>query len=397
MAGSELPVFPFDTPPELDTEPEYAQLRREDPVPRVRLAPGGEAYLAIRYEDVKQVLSDPVFSRAATSDPGVAVLRPASRNPYLMLSLDAPEHTRVRRLVARAFTARSVELLRPRVEQIVDGLIDTMTAQPRPVDFVTSFAFPLPAMVISEMMGVAVADVEKLRSWLDVVISITAHTAEEIQAAGGQMYAFLTELVAVKRANPGDDLLTRMIQARDEEDRLSEPELVNNAYLLLIGGYETTAGLLANSLVTLHRHPEQLAMLRDKPELVPNAVEEMLRYVRIIRSLLERVATQDVQLSGVTVPAGSTVIPLHYPANRDDALVDDPDRFDITRSPSPHLGFGGGIHFCIGAPLARLELRAAFEGLLRRLPDLRLAVDISEIEWKQGLMTRGPVALPVTW
>ncbi|HET8657789.1 MAG TPA: cytochrome P450 [Micromonosporaceae bacterium] len=397
MAGSELPVFPFDTPPELDTEPEYAQLRRENPVPRVRLAPGGEAYLASRYEDVKRVLSDPVFSRAATSDPGVAVLRPVSRNPYLMLSLDAPEHTRVRRLVARAFTARSVELLRPRVEQIVDELIDTMVARPRPVDFVTAFAFPLPAMVISEMMGVAVADVERLRSWLDIVISVTAHTPDEIRTAGGQMYAYLEQLVAIKRANPGDDLLTRMIQARDEEDRLSEPELVNNAYLLLIGGYETTAGLLTNSLVTLHRHPEQLAMLREKPELVPNAVEEMLRYVRIVKSLLERVAARDVQLSGVTVPAGSTVIPLSYSANRDEALVDDPDRFDITRSPSPHLGFGSGLHFCIGAPLARLELRAAFEGLLRRLPDLRPAVDVSEIEWKQGLMTRGPVALPVTW
>jgi cytochrome P450 len=188
-----------------------------------------------------------------------------------------------------------------------------------------------------------------------------------------------------------------MIQARDDEDRLSEPELLNNLYILLTGGYETTATLLANSILTLHRHPEQLAMLRNKPELIPDAVEELLRYVRISKAVLERVATQDVELGGTTVPAGSTVIPLQYSANRDEALVGEPDRFDITRKPLPHMAFGGGLHFCLGAPLARLEMRAAFEGLLRRLPDLRPAVDPAQIGWKHGLLTRGPAALPVTW
>jgi nocardicin N-oxygenase len=397
MAESELPIFPFDTPAQLDAEPEYARLRRQDPVPKVRLAPGGEAYLASRYEDVKRVLSDPVFSRAATSDPGVATLRPVRRNPYLMISLDAPEHTRVRRLVARAFTPRSVDLLRPRVEQIVDELIDAMVARQRPVDFVAAFAAPLPALVISEMLGAPAADVAILRGWLDVGLSITAHTPEEIRAAGEQLFGYLERLIATKRAEPADDLLTRMIQARDEEDRLSEPELLNNAYILLSGGYETTTGVLTNSLLTLHRHPEQLALLRDKPELLGDAIEEMLRYVRIVKCIMERVATQDTQLSGVTVSAGSTVIPLHYSANRDEALVEEPDRFDITRKPVPHMAFGGGLHHCLGAPLARLELRAAFEGLLRRLPDLRPAVDVSEVEWKHGVLTRGPVALPVTW
>jgi len=361
------------------------------------LALGGEAYLASRYEDVKRVLSDPVFSRTATSDPGVATLRPVRRNPYLMISLDAPEHTRVRRLVARAFTPRSVELLRPRVDQIVDELIDAMVAQPPPVDFVAAFAAPLPALVISEMVGAPAADVAMLRDWLDIGLSITAHTSQEIQAAGEQLFGYLERLIAARRAEPADDLMTRLIQARDEQDRLSEPELLSNIYILLSGGYETTAGLLANSLLTLHRHPEQLAMLRDKPELIPDAVEEMLRYVRIIKAVLERVAVEDVELSGVMVPAGSTVIALTYSANRDEALIEDPDRFDITRKPSPHMAFGGGLHFCLGAPLARLELRAAFEGLLRRLPELRPAVDPSEVEWKSGVLTRGPVALPVTW
>src|SRR6266511_497058 len=250
MAESELPIFPFDTPPELDAEPEYVQLRREDPVPKVRLPMGGVAYLASRYEDVKRVFTAPVFSRAATSDRGVA--------------------------------------------------------QPQPVDFVAAFAAPLPALVISEMLGGPVADGTMLRGWLDVGLSITAHTPQEIQAAGEQLFGYIERLIAAKRVQPADDLLTRMIQARDEEDRLSEPELVNNAYVLISGGYETTATLLANSLLTLHRHPEQLAMLRDKPELIPDAVEELLRYVRLAPAILERVATQDVQLSGTTVPAGST-------------------------------------------------------------------------------------------
>jgi len=397
MPEPELSVFPFDTPPELDAEPEYAWLRRHDPVPKVRLAPGGEAYLITRYDDVRRVYTDPVFSRAAVSAPGVAVLRPVLRNPYLMLSLDAPEHTRVRRLVARAFTSRSVEMLRPRIEQMVDELIDRMTAQGPPADFVAAFAGPLPATVISELMGVPHSDHERLRSWMDIVLSVTAYPAEEVRAAAEQMFGYLQRLIEAKRTARADDVLSRMIEAHEEGDRLSAPELVNNTYILLIGGYETTAALLANSILTLHRHPDQSALLRDKPELIPDAVEELLRYVRIAKVSLERVATEDVELSGVTVPAGSTVIPLQYSANRDESLTADPDRLDVTRRPVTHMAFGYGIHHCIGAPLGRLEIQTAFARLLGRLPDLRLAVDASAVVWKQGLITRAPVALPVTW
>src|SRR6266508_477708 len=271
MPEPDLSVFPFDTPPELDAEPEYAWLRRHDPVPKVRLAPGGEAYLITRYDDVRRVYTDPVFSRAAVSAPGVAVLRPVLRNPYLMLSLDAPEHTRVRRLVARAFTSRSVEMLRPRIEQMVDELIDRMTAQGPPADFVAAFAGPLPAMVISELMGVPHSDHERLRSWMDIVLSVTAYPAEEVRAAAEQMFGYLQRLIEAKRTARADDVLSRMIEAHEEGDRLSAPELVNNTYILLIGGYETTAALLANSILTLHRHPDQSALVRDKPELIPDA------------------------------------------------------------------------------------------------------------------------------
>jgi cytochrome P450 len=397
MAQSDLPVFPFDTPPELDADPQYAQLRRQDPVPRVRLAPGGEAYLVTRYDDVRRVFADRVFSRAEAVKPDVAVLRPARQNPYLIVSMDPPEHTRVRKLLARAFTMRGVERMRPRIREFADELIDGMLAQGPPADFVAAFAAPLPAMVISELVGAPSADYGRLRDWMDASLSITARTPQQLQAAGEQMLAYLGQLVAAKRADPADDLLTALIEARDEGDRLSEPELLFTTYIVLIAGYETTAGLLANSILTLHRHPDQLALLRERPELIPGAVEELLRYVPIAKASLERVATEDVELGGVRVAAGSTLIPLQYSANRDETLAADPDRFDVTRKPVPHVAFGHGVHHCIGAALARLELQTAYAALLCRLPELRPAEPESATVWKAGMLTRGPVALPVVW
>ena len=397
VSRPELPVFPFDSPPELDAEPEYARLRQEDPVPKVRLAPGGEAYLVTRHADVRRVLADPVFSRAATNKPGVPVLRPGRVAPALMLSMDAPDHTRVRKLMAHVFTMRAVERMRPRVQERVEALIDRMVAQGPPVEFIAAFASPLPALVVSDMVGIPADDHEQLRAWMDIALAITGRTPEEVAAAGKAMFGYLGGLIAHKRANPADDLLTGLIQARDDKDQLSEQELLFNTYLLMVGGYETTANLLANSLLTFARHPEQWELLRAQPERVPAAVEELLRYVRIAKATVERVATEDVELSGVRVPAGSTVIPLQYSANRDTAFLADADTLDVTRRPTQHLAFGHGIHFCIGAPLARLELDVAYTALLRRLPHLRPAIPEAEVEWKTGLLTRAPVALPVTW
>jgi len=397
MTQADLRVFPFDTPEALDADPEHARLREHDPVARVRLSPGGEAFLVTRYEDVRRVFADPVFSRAKANEPGAAVLRPARRNPYLIVSMDPPEHTRVRKLLASTFTVRAIERMRPRIERIAGSLVDAMMAAGPPVDFVAAFAAPLPAMVISELVGAPSEDAGRLRGWMDTALAITSRTPEELREAGEQMVAYLGGLIAAKRAEPADDLLSALIQARDEDDRLSEPELLFTTYILLVGGYETTAGVLANSLLTLHRHADQLAMLRERPDLLPGAVEELLRYVPIAKASLERVATADVSLSGVHIPAGATVIPLQYSANRDPALTDDPDRFDLTRGPVPHLTFGHGPHHCIGAALARLELAAAFGILLRRLPGLRPAVPEPAVVWKSGMITRAPVALPVTW
>jgi cytochrome P450 len=395
---AELPVFPFDTPAHLDADPQHALLRERDPVPEVRLAPGGQARLVTRYEDVKRVYADPVFSRAEATKPGTPALRPVRQNPYLLLSMDPPEHTRIRKLVARAFTKRGVERMRPRVQEIADELVDAMMTRGAPVDFVEAFAAPLPAIVISDVVGAPSGDHRKLREWMDVALSVTARTQDEVRAAGEEMVAYLGTLIAAKRADPAEDLLSALIETHDEDgDRLSEPELLFTTYIMLVGGYETTAGLLANSLLTLHRHPEALDLLRDKPELIPAAVEEILRYVPIAKASMERVATEDTELSGVRIPAGATLIPLQYSANRDETLTPDPDRFDITRTPVPHLAFGHGIHYCLGAQLARLELCTAYATLLRRLPTLRPAEPQTAIAWKQGMITRGPVALTVTW
>jgi cytochrome P450 len=395
MPPPDLPVFPFHTPDELDHEPIHATLRRSDPVPRVRLASGGEAFLVARYEDVKRVYVDRVFSRAAATQPGAATLRPTRMNPHVVVSMDPPDHTRVRRLLNHAFTPRAVERMRPRVQDMASELAGKMIAQGPPADFAAMFAEPLPAMALSALLGVP--DHEQLRTWMDAAMSITAHTPDQMRSAAQEMLEYLARHVAARRADPRQDLLSALIEARDGSDRLSEAELLYTPYILLIGGYETTATLLANSVLTLDRHPGQFAMLGERPELIPQAVEELLRYVRISRASLERVAIEDVELSGVRIPKGSTVIMLKYSANRDESVIDDPDRFDMTRETAPHMAFGMGIHHCIGAALARLELEVALETLVSRLPGLRPARPARELTWKSGLITRGPVELPVVW
>jgi cytochrome P450 len=393
----EAPVFPFDIPPSVDVVPEFERLRAEQPVARVRLATGGEAYLVSRYQDVRRVYADPVFSRARLVDPEQPVLLPGNKLPHVLVNTDPPEHTRLRKLVTRAFTARAVERLRPRVQEITEDLLDSILEVGPPADAVADFALPLPAALIAELMGVPREDVGRLQHWLEHILSISAHTEQETAAALNELTGYLAELVAARREQPGEDLTSALIQVRDAGDQLSEPELIFMLHLLLAGGFETTATFLPNALVTLFRQRDQWDRLVEDPALVPVAVEELLRYVPIVRSGLERVATEDVELSGVTVPAGSTVLPLVNAAHFDPTLVDDPQRLDVGRPPSPHLGFGHGIHHCVGASLGRLELATALTALVTRMPKLHLAVPEAELTWKAGLITRGPVALPLAW
>lgn len=398
QAVASPPLFPFEDLTGLDAFPLFAELRDHDPVSVGRVASGGQVFLVARYADVRRVFADPVFSRAAVLREESVVLTPASKVPGHLLTMDPPDHTRVRKLVTRAFTTAAAQRMRPRVQKIADELITAMIEQGPPADFVAGFATALPALVTSEMMGVPGEDRRQLLTWMDVSLSMGSHTPDQVYATMGQFNAYLQDLIAAKRQALSDDLVSALITARDDDDKLSESELLSTVFLLMAGGYETVANLLANSLLVLHHHQDQLSLLRDQPELIPGAVEELLRYVPVAWSSPERVTLEDVELGGRRIPAGSSVVPLIYSANHDPALTDEADRLDVTRAgQNPHMAFGHGVHRCVGVPLAQVEMSVALTTLLERLPGLRLAVAEREITWKKGSLTIGPIALPVTW
>ncbi|ADJ47381.1 cytochrome P450 [Amycolatopsis mediterranei S699] len=390
--------YPFDTRAGADVDLEGLRLLEKAPLARARLDGGQDVWLALGYQVVRQVLSDPGFGREAATRPGGPVTNPAGANPELLVSMDPPRHTRVRALVAKAFSPRTVERLGPRVGEMVDGLLDELAVQPRPADLVRLLAEPLPILVICELLGVPDADRARIREWAGVLIAETAHTGEEIAAAIGQVDGYLGELIAQRRENPDAALISALIAVNDEAGHLSPSELVSNVQLLLIAGHETTVSQIGNSLVTLFGHPDQLKLLRERPELLPGAVEELLRHSKLTTSTLPRVAVRDVMVGDTLVRAGEAVIPVIAVANRDPAAFPEPHRFDISRTgPAPHVGLGHGPHYCLGAQLAKLELHVAIGGLLSRFPAVWPAVDLDELDWKPGLSTRSVRALPVTW
>jgi cytochrome P450 len=391
--------YPFGEPVRLDMDPLYATLRREEPISRVQLPYGGAGWLATRYDDVKLVLADPRFSRAAAvdrEDVPRSTPEPSQRNS--LLSMDAPEHSRLRKLVAKAFTSRRVEQLRPRAQQIVDERLTDIERSGPPADLVSGLALPLPVTVICEMLGVPTQDQHRFRDFSDIVLSTTAHTREQINVARAELEAYLAELIAERRRRPAEDLLTALVAARDNEDRLSEEELVSLGIGLLIAGHETTANQIANFTYVLLTEPENWQLLCADPTLVPGAVEELLRFVQLgSGGSFARIATEDVELGGVTIQAGEAVFVNTQSANRDEAVFDTPEHMDLLRTHNPHMAFGHGVHHCLGAQLARLELQVALGSLLRRFPTLHLAVPVADVPWKTGLLVRGPKALPVSW
>lgn len=391
-------AYPFNPPERLDLDPRYAELREREPLTRIRMPFGEEAWLATRYADVRIVLGDPRFSRAAATARDEPRSTP-QRLPTGILSMDPPEHTRIRTLVAKAFTARRVERLRPRTQQIADELIDAMVETGPPADLVERFATPLPIRVICELLGVPVADEDKFHRWSEAIVSTTSLPTETIQEYLTNLNGYMAGLIEQRRHESTDDLLGAMVRARDEDqDRLTEDEMVRLAAGLLAAGHETTVTQIPNFVHTLLRHPEELARLRADPTLLPGAVEELLRHVPLgAASGFARYALEDVELGGVLVRAGEPVIVELGSANRDDRIFAEPDRLDLTRGHNPHMGFGHGVHHCLGAQLARMELQVAIGSLLTRLPDLRLAVPESELVWKSGMLVRGLKHMPVTW
>ncbi|WP_067693281.1 cytochrome P450 [Nocardia jejuensis] len=395
----EVRNYPFGAPVRLDIHPLLARLRREEPVARIRLPYGGDGWLITRYDDVRQVLADPRFSRArAVGREDVPRATPEPPRPDSLLSMDPPEHTRLRKLVAKAFTGRRVQQLRPRAQQIVDERLDAIERAGAPADIVRDFALPLPVTVICEMLGVPADEQHRFRDFSDAILSTTAYTREQITAARAELEKYLAELVAHRRVEPTGDLLGALVEARDNGDRLSETELVNLGIGILIAGHETTANQIANFTYVLLTEPEQWDLLRRNLDLLPSALEELLRHVQLgSGGAFARIATEDVELSGITIRAGEAVFVNTQSANRDDSVFTDPEHLDLTRIDNPHMAFGHGAHHCLGAQLARLELQVAMGTLLRRFPTLRLAIPVDEVPWKTGLLVRGPEALPVAW
>jgi cytochrome P450 len=387
-------TFPFQTPPFLDNDPDAdALLAEHGPVVAAKMGPL-DVWLALSHRAVRQVLTDNRFSREAATRPGGPMWSPVTSNPLMILSMDGKRHARVRKLMGQAFSARMVEQLEPRIQAIVDSLLDDLSA---PADLVDGLAVPLPTMVICELLGAPFSDHLDIRRWTRRIFSQTL-SPEELQAAQNDLGGYIAGLVHEKRANPDDKLISAMVAANDEGDYLTEEELLVNLVVLLIGGQDTTVGQLGNSFVTLLRHPDQFHKLQDDPSLIGTAIEELLRYTRLMPAGESRVTTEPVVLEGVELGTDAVALPMINAANRDPDAYPDPHRFDITREgPAPHLAFAHGPHFCLGAPLARMEMRVAITSTIKRFPGLRLTMEPEELAYDTGHVMRALKALPVTW
>jgi cytochrome P450 len=381
----------------------WRAMREERPVRPVIMPRGLRVWLVTRYADVRAALADPklakdyrrldgLFARHHTEN-----LDPEANDGTLgahMLNSDPPDHERLRRLVNKAFTARRIEQLRPRIQQITDGLLDSMSGD---VDLLDAFAFPLPITVICDLLGMSTDGADDFRRWTTLLLGAGGPDVEpaEVGRAEQSMVKALVDLTAAKRAHPGDDMLSALVQARDADDRLSEAELTATAFLLLVAGHETTVNLIGNGMLALLEHPEQLAALRADLSLLPGAIEEMLRYQGPLRHATMRYTAAATEVGDVVIPADELVMLSVASANRDGVRFTEPDGLDIRRDPGGHLAFGHGIHYCLGAPLARLEAQIAFTGLLTRFPGLELAVPADELRWRPGNLIRGLAELPV--
>lgn len=390
-----------------DPYPLFAAARARGPVHRVTLADAHEAWLIVGYGQAKAMLNDPRLSKdmhaaLATGTDVVAEGLPGPELARHMLVVDPPDHTRLRRLVSSAFSVRRVEQLRPRIQATVDRLLDDV-ARAGPdaeVDLVASFAFPLPFTVICELLGVGVEDRDELGRALGPLLApIPTHEARTLaEEASDRVVAMLGELVAAKRREPADDLVSGLIAARDGEQRLDERELRSTIFQLIVAGHDTTTTFIGNSVVALLRNPDQLAALRTEPDRIPAAVEELLRYDAPVPHSTFRFATEPIDVGTVTIPAGAQVVISLASADRDEHRFRDADTLMVDRDDARHhLAFGHGIHFCLGAPLARLEGRIALGSLLRRFPELRLAVPDDRLHWGHGdgVVLRGLSGLPV--
>ncbi|MBN6056518.1 cytochrome P450 [Nonomuraea sp. RK-328] len=383
-----------------DPVDELARIRDGEGVVRVMMPFGVPAYVVCRFEDVREVLSDPArFSSARTpfGPPGAAAVdeeEQARMRAGNLIGNDPPEHTRLRRMLTSEFTMRRMRRLEPRIVEIVDAALDDLERAGKPADLVAHFALPVPSLVICELLGVPYSDRDEFQERSARLLDVSLPMEERL-AVGRENRGYMAGLVARAQAEPGEDMLGMLV--REHGDDLSTDELIGIAGLLLLAGHETTSNMLGLGTLALLRHPDQLAMIRDDPARIEPAIEELLRWLSIVHAMPPRITTTDVEIAGHAIPADSLVIASLPAANRDGAFIDNPDALDITRGAPGHLAFGHGVHHCLGAPLARAEMRIAFPALLRRFPRLAPADPFEQVEFRAVSVVYGLKALRVTW
>ncbi|MFF2090890.1 cytochrome P450 [Paenibacillus sp. NPDC058174] len=372
--------------------PAYEKLREQNPIFKVMFPNGEFGWMITRYEDAVEVLKDNRFSKDI-----VQLFGPDEQNIFVhnMLFADPPDHRRLRGLVQKAFTPRMIEGMRSHIQQIADDLLDNLKS-PDKMNLIDEFAFPLPIIVISEILGVPVEDQDKFRVWSNTIIDATSDESAEVFEQHMQEFTdYLNAWFAKTREEPGDDLISQLVIAEEAGEQLTGEELLSVVALLIIAGHETTVNLIGNGVLALLENPEQRDLLIRQPEFIHKAVEEMLRYNGPVEFSTSRWAAEDMDFHGHHIARGELVVVALDSANRDSQKFKDADVFDITREKSPHLAFGTGIHLCLGAPLARLEGEIAITTLLRRFPDMQLQEDVSELEWRPGMIVRGLKEIPV--
>ena len=384
----------------------YTQVREQNTISMVAGLGGSMSYFLSRYDDVVSVLKDTRFSneRHKVSDSGLKLMEAwwmpsifkAMANSMIMV--DDPSHARLRNLVHKAFTPRMIQQMALRIEEISNQLLDEAAKQ-ETVDFIRMFALPLPLTVISDMMGVPAKDRAKFHKWtanfIDSASSANPRTMLPQLPNAFQMNRFLRQLITLRRSDPQDDLITALVRAEESGDKLNEDELVAMLFILLLAGHETTVNLLGNGTLALLEHLDQLDKLKANPELIDTAVEEILRFTNPVQQIAPRYALEDVELHGQRIPKGASVMCGIASANRDESVFPNADQFDITRNPNRHIAFGLGIHYCLGAPLARLEGKIALQVLLNRYPNLELALPADQLQWRASGALRGLKSLPI--
>jgi cytochrome P450 len=399
------PVNVNITSPEFKANPYpfYARLRAEDPVTRVPIPGKQFVWLITRYDDVAAALKDERFVKNKRNAMSPDQLAKASWMPAFakglernMVDLDGSDHSRLRGLVHKAFTPKLIEHMRDRVQVVTDELLDTVQKRGQ-MDLIHDFALPLPVTIIGDMLGVPPEDRFKFHRWSSAAIASTASDWGKILAIPNiyQLIQYVRRLIQMRREDPRDDLTSALIQAEESGDQMSEDELMAMIVTLLIAGHETTVNLIGNGMLALMEYPDQMIRLRDNPTLIKTGLEEILRFSSPVETATDRFAREDVTIQGVTIPRGDMVFAAIASANRDERQFEHPNVFDITRDPNRHLAFGQGVHYCAGAPLARIEGQIAINTLLRRIPEIQMAVLPGALRWNKGLNGHGLKSLPV--